>query len=109
MRDMNQQLLDNPFDNELQSITQPFGVLLRDIVGTIDNYGLKRYRLRRHACGVAEFFRSISSRSFRSEAAAALQDRLIRNREKLFTFLDHDQVPWNNNSAENAIKQFRIL
>jgi len=62
--------------------------------------------IRHHACGVAEFFRSISNRSFRSEAAAALQERLIRNREKLFTFLDHDQVPWNNNSAENAIKQF---
>ena len=26
--------------------------------------------------------------------------------DKLFTFLDHDGVPWNNNNAENAIKRF---
>jgi hypothetical protein len=29
--------------------------------------------------------------------------------EKLFTFLDHDGVPWNNNGAENAIKDFAML
>ena len=28
-------------------------------------------------------------------------------RDKLFTFLDHDGVPWNNNNnAENAVKLF---
>ena len=25
---------------------------------------------------------------------------------KLFTFLDHNEVPWNNNNAEHAIKAF---
>ena len=25
---------------------------------------------------------------------------------KLFTFLDHDSVPWNNNNAEHAVKRF---
>ena len=29
MRDMNQELLNNPFDEELQSVTGPFGILLR--------------------------------------------------------------------------------
>jgi hypothetical protein len=24
----------------------------------------------------------------------------------LFTFLDHDGVPWNNNNAEHAVKRF---
>jgi hypothetical protein len=24
----------------------------------------------------------------------------------LFTFLDHDGVPWNNNNAEHAVKAF---
>jgi hypothetical protein len=28
------------------------------------------------------------------------------NRDKLFTFLRHDGVAWNNNAAENAIKRF---
>src|SRR5205085_11957297 len=26
--------------------------------------------------------------------------------DKLFTFLDHDVVPWNNNNAEHAVKGF---
>jgi len=30
--------------------------------------------------------------------------RLEKNTEKLFTSLDHDDVPWNNNTAEHAIK-----
>lgn len=28
------------------------------------------------------------------------------NRDKLFTFLNYDGVPWNNNNAEHAIKAF---
>jgi hypothetical protein len=31
---------------------------------------------------------------------------VLKYRDKLFTFLDHDGVPWNNNNAENAVKQF---
>jgi hypothetical protein len=29
--------------------------------------------------------------------------------DKLFTFLDYDGVPWNNNNAEHAIKAFARL
>jgi hypothetical protein len=32
-----------------------------------------------------------------------------KNRNKLFTFLDSDGVPWNNNNAEHAIKAFARL
>jgi hypothetical protein len=49
MRDMNRAILDNPFDQELQSITLPFGALLRSIVVTVDEHGLKRKYLRSHA------------------------------------------------------------
>jgi len=30
----------------------------------------------------------------------------LKNSDKLFTFLEYDNVPWNNNNAENAIKPF---
>ena len=36
-------------------------------------------------------------------------DRLLKNRNKLFTFLDFDGIPWNNNNAEHAIKAFASL
>jgi predicted RecB family nuclease len=106
IRDMNQDLLNNPFDAELQLITKPFGELLRSIVASIDEHGLKRRHLAQHAEQAAEFFRVLSAQSPRSAAAGALRDRLLKSRDKLFTFLRYDSVPWNNNNAENAIKQF---
>jgi hypothetical protein len=38
--------------------------------------------------------------------ATGYKKRLERNSGKLFTFLDYDGVPWNNNNAEHAIKAF---
>jgi predicted RecB family nuclease len=105
MRDMNRAILDNPFDQELQSITLPFGTLLRSIVVTVDEHGLKRKYLRSHARAVATFFDVLVERIYESDASKALQERLLRNRERLFTFLQHDGVSWNNNLAENAIKR----
>src|SRR5262249_15778460 len=106
MRDMNQELLNNPFDTELQSITGPFGVILRAAVEDIDRHGLKRRRLAKHAREAEKYFESLATRSFHSEAAEALRTRLVKYRDKLFTFLQHDGVPWNNNNAENAVRQF---
>jgi hypothetical protein len=106
MRDMNQELLNNPFDEELQSVTGPFGVLLREVVTTIDQHGLKRCHLKKHDRDVAQFFETLAGQSFRSEAAEALRQRLLKYQHKLFTFISHDGVPWNNNNAENAIKRF---
>ena len=103
---MNQELLNNPFDEELQSITGPFGRLLRKIVETIDQYGLKRRYLEKHEPEVAEFFKPLDDPIDRSEVAETLRTRLVKYQDKLFTFLRYDGVPWNNNNAENAIRQF---
>lgn len=106
MRDMNLELLNNPFDEELQAITGPFGTLLREIVVTIDEHGLKRRHLTRHKRDVATFFRSIAGQIYRSEAAESLRARLLKYQDRLFTFVDYDGVPWNNNNSENAIRRF---
>jgi Transposase IS66 family len=44
--------------------------------------------------------------SYQSEVASALQGRFVKYQDKLFTFLDKDGVPWNNNNAEHAVKRF---
>lgn len=41
-----------------------------------------------------------------SPVAQKYQKRIQKSGAKLFTFLDHDGVPWNNNNAEHAIKRF---
>ena len=103
---MNQDLLANPYDEELKSLTDTFGALLRETVTTIDRHGLRRRALKKHDKAVADFFCLVASRSFRSEVAEALRIRLLKYREKLFTFIAYDGVSWNNNLAEHAIKRF---
>src|SRR6516225_152644 len=46
---------------------------------------------------------------FIGPTAAKYQRRFEKNRETLFTFLEHDGVSWNNNAAEHAIKALVIL
>jgi len=106
LRDMNQELLANPYDQELQSITASFGILLRNIVATIDTCGLKRFYLRKHEQEASKFLESLETGIFRSEIAEDLRRRLLKYKDKLFTFVRYDSVPWNNNNAENAIRQF---
>src|SRR5262245_19370762 len=106
IRDINQELLNNPFDEELKLITQRFGILLRRIITTVDENGLKRKYLNQHVVEVGEYFDFLSKQSIHSEAAETLRIRMAKYRDKLFTFLKYDGVPWNNNNAEHAIKQF---
>jgi predicted RecB family nuclease len=105
IRDFNADLKVTPYDEEFKALAAEFGKLLRSIVGTIDRYGLKKRHLHKHKAEVGRFFRSLDPRVYRSELAEGYQKRLLKNGGKLFTFLDHDGVPWNNN-AEHAVKAF---
>jgi hypothetical protein len=68
--------------------------------------GLKTSRLRKHKRDADKFFSKIESSTVSSEAALSLKKRLLKNRTKLFTFLDYDGVAWNNNNAEHAVRAF---
>ncbi|HEY5909895.1 MAG TPA: TM0106 family RecB-like putative nuclease [Verrucomicrobiae bacterium] len=104
MWDLNADLLKQPFDDDLKFITAEFGHLARTIVGTIDRFGLKARFLRKHEHEVTRFCKSLGGRKMVSEIAKHYRERILKHRHKLFTFLEHDGVPWNNNNAEHAIK-----
>lgn len=106
MRDINEDLHRNPFDEDLKEIAKGFGVLLREIVATIDTYGLKARHLGKHRQSADKFLKSVSRMACATKSASALKKRLEKNRGKLFTFLEYDGVPWNNNNAEHAVKAF---
>jgi predicted RecB family nuclease len=106
IRDFNDDLLSHPFDEELKQQAARFTVLLQSVVATIDRYGLRQYHLNKHRRDVERFFEAESRAAYESEIARHYQLRLLKYRGKLFTFLDYDGIPWNNNNAENAIKQF---
>ena len=109
MRDLNDGVLDNPFDEQLKQIVIKFGNLLKPMIETVDRYGLKKYFLKRHLSRVDKFYFELENSHYQSEAALKCKDRFERNRNTLFTFLKYDGVPWNNNNAEHAIKAFAGL
>jgi hypothetical protein len=109
MRDLNEEVLNYPYDEELKQIVRGFAELLKPMVETMDRYGLKKHFLRKHLVSVDRFYRRLSKTDYQSEAAMKCKQRFEKNRDKLFTFLNHDGVPWNNNNAEHAIKAFAAL
>jgi len=106
VRDLNDDLLKNPFDEELKQIARSLASLMQGVVETIDRYGLKRHHLHKHKADVNRLYGQTLAPAFGSAVARHYQHRFLKYRTKLFTFLDHDGVPWNNNNAENAVKRF---
>jgi hypothetical protein len=106
IRDLNESLLKHPYDEELRKLSSGFADLLRATLKTVDRFGLRRSHLRRHERSVQKYFGEIQDTDYRSKVAVALQKRLLKTQNKLFEFLKHDGVPWNNNNAEHAIKHF---
>jgi hypothetical protein len=106
MRDLNDELLKHPFDAELKEFGQMFSSVLRNIVETIDRFGLKKRHLRKHKTIADRFCRWALKVELHSEVAKKYQKRVEKYRGKLFAFLDYDGVAWNNNNAEHAMKCF---
>ena len=106
IRDMNDDLLKNQFDEEYRQIVHNFGCLIKSIITTIDKYGLKKLHLQKHNRDVARFYDSLFSYEYKSSIAIKYQRRFRKYQDRLFTFLDHNDIPWNNNNAEHAIKGF---
>jgi hypothetical protein len=104
VRDVDDELFHNPLDTELKALAQDFGTLLRKIVSTVNRFGLKRRHLHKHKKEALRFLKSVAGRDLSSETAIKYQKRFERSGLKMFTFLEHDGVPWNNTNAEHAIK-----
>jgi hypothetical protein len=109
MRDLNDDLLKYPFNEELKDIVQAFALLLKSIIETIDQFGLKTQFLQTHTSSVEHFFARLASGVYKTDIARHYQERFEKNRNTLFTFLNYDDVPWNNNNAEHTIKVFAKL
>jgi hypothetical protein len=109
MRDINEDLHKNPFDDELKVIARRFGALLREIVETINAHGLKARHLSKHRRSSEAFIEQVVAMKCATEVGLALKKRIEKNRNKLFTFLNYDGVPWNNNNAEHAVRAFTRL
>jgi hypothetical protein len=94
----------------LTKLGEDFAGLVKPMVETVDRHGLKKHFLGKHRIAVDRFYKHlVADRWGTSEVVRKIADRLQKNRNKLFTFLDFDGIPWNNNNAEHAIKAFASL
>jgi predicted RecB family nuclease len=109
MRDLNDELLKQPFNEELKELGTRFGLLLRPIIATIDSLGLARSAMKEHLPQVDRFQKWMDDWKPASEVCVKYQARFQGSRDRLFTFLAYDGVAWNNNNAEHAIKEFGRL
>ena len=62
----------------------------------------KRKTLGKHKRDVERFLNNVAKLKCTTEIGSALQKRIEKNRDKLFTFLSHNDVPWNTNNAEHG-------
>jgi hypothetical protein len=109
IRDLNDELLKHAFDKELKRVVGDFVNLVKPMVDTVDRRGLKKRFLGKYRISVDRFYKRLTHEPDISEHTAKIIDRLRKNRDKLFTFLEFDNVPWNNNNAEHAIKAFALI
>jgi len=92
IRDMNEDLLGNGFDNEYKDMVQRFAHLLQQIVETVDKYGLKRRHFRKHRNDAVRFLKSVETAHYSSPIATTYQERMGKYGSRFFTFLDYERT-----------------
>jgi predicted RecB family nuclease len=109
IRDLNQDLWDRPFDGELERFVGAVGDLIAPILADARRYGLKARHFGKHRKRVDAFYATTIDRAtYTSEVVITYQKRFDRYRGSLFTFLEHDGIPWNNNMAERSIRHLAV-
>jgi len=109
IRDLNDDLWKKPFDTEYECFVSAFRDVLTPILEDIEKFGHKARHLGKHKRVIDCFYEQmILGPPPQSEITATYVKRFIRYRDSLFTFLDHDGIPWNNNAAERALRHFAI-
>jgi hypothetical protein len=74
IRDINDDILKNPFDDEMKEIGRDFTMTLSPIVDTIDKYGLNRLHLGKHKNQVHRFFKKVQNKEYTSDQLGISKD-----------------------------------
>jgi hypothetical protein len=109
IRDLNDDLWKNPFNQELEGFVSAVRDVLVPIMADVDRFGLKRRHLHKHTHLVERFYKTvIVGKEYKCEVTTTYQKRFIRYKESLFRFLEEDGISWNNNTAERASRHLAV-
>jgi len=109
IRDLNDDLWRNPFDDEFEGFVATFRDLLVPIIEDVQRFGLRARYLRKHRSSVDCFYRDmVTGKASERDATARFRKRFERYKDSLFSFLEKDDVPWHNNAAERALRHLAV-
>jgi predicted RecB family nuclease len=109
IRDLNDDLWGVPFNTEFEAFVLEIRNLIIPMMETIQIHGLRKHNLSKFKKHVDIFYeKMIMNKHYKSDTTIKYQKRFIRYRESLFTFLEHDGIPWHNNTAETALRHLTI-
>jgi predicted RecB family nuclease len=107
--DLNDDLWKNPFNLQYESFLAAVRDLLVPIFKDVERYGLKTRFLKKHMKAVDRFYKlNIDDVQHKCEIVQKYQKRFARYRESIFLFLIKDGIPWNNNTAERALRHIAV-
>lgn len=108
-RDLNNDLWEAPLDAEFETFVMEIRNLIIPIMETVQKYGLKKRNLNKFEKQVDKFYNKvILDKWYKSELVSKYQERFVRYQASLFTFLEQDGIPWQNNTAERALRHLTI-
>lgn len=109
IRDLNDELWNNPFNREFESFVLEVKNLIVPIFDAVETYGLRRRNLQKFSSSVERFYnKHILDTIYDTDTTTKFQKRFQRYRDTLFTFLHEDGIPWHNNTAERALRHIAI-
>jgi hypothetical protein len=109
IRDINEDLWKEPFNEEFELFVLEVKNLIVPILQTIQKYGSKKRHLNKYKKPIDQFYKkNIDNQAYEYEVTIRYQNRFQRYRDSLFTFLEEDGIPWNNNMAERAIRHLAV-
>jgi predicted RecB family nuclease len=109
IRDLNDDLWENPYDIEYEKFMVELKNLIIPIFASIEKYGSKKRHFNKFIKNIDEFYNQIIlNENYNSEIVLKYQTRFKKHWANLFTFLDSDNIPWNNNMAERGIRHLAV-
>ena len=109
IRDLNDDLWKNPFDDEYERFVLAVRNLLSPILEDVQRFGLRVRHLGKHRNRVERFYRQeVEGPASVRETTARYRKRFERYQESLFSFIQDNGVPWHNNVAERSLRHLAV-
>jgi hypothetical protein len=109
IRDLNDDLWRNPFNEDYECFVGIVRDLLVPVFEDVNRWGLKSRFLKKHLKAVdCLYSKVIDVAGGRSDLVEKYKKRFTRYRDSLFLFLTEDDIPWNNNMAERALRHLSV-